>query len=193
MLMLAALLLTATLLFAQSPQPQDTAASRQFAVWLAAFNSGDRAALQQYFEKNRPSEVAKVDDELQFRQQTGGFELKKTVESTATRFVALLKERDSDQFARIEFEIAAAEPHLVTKVELRAIPRPAEFAIPRMSEEAAIAALRQQLEKATAADRFAGAVIVAKDGKPSSRRPTAWPTARKKSPTSWARNFASVP
>ena len=52
MLMLAALLSTAALLFAQSPQPQDTAASRQFAVWLAAFNSGDRAALQQYFENN---------------------------------------------------------------------------------------------------------------------------------------------
>src|ERR1700723_3032997 len=165
MLMLAAMLLTAALLFAQAPQPQDTAASRQFAAWLTAFNSGDRAALLQYFEKNRPSEVKKVDDELQFRQQTGGFELKKTEESTATRFVALLKERDSDQFARIELEVAAAEPHLVTKVELRAIPRPPEFAIPRMSEKEATTALRQQLEKATSADRFSGAVIVAKDGK----------------------------
>src|SRR5580658_1765409 len=165
MLMLAAMLSTAALLFAQAPQPQDTAASRQFAAWLTAFNSGDRAALLQYFEKNRPSEVAKVDDELQFRQQTGGFELKKTEESTATRFVALLKERDSDQFARIELEVAAAGPHLVTKVELRAIPRPPEFAIPRMSEKEATAALRQQLEKATSADRFSGAVIVAKDGK----------------------------
>lgn len=165
MLMLVTMLSTAALLFAQAPQPQDTAASRQFAAWLMAFNSGDRAALLQYFEKNRPSEVAKVDDELQFRQQTGGFELKKTEESTATRFVALLKERDSDQFARIELEVAAAGPHLVTKVELRAIPRPPEFAIPRMSEKEATAALRQQLEKATSADRFSGAVIVAKDGK----------------------------
>jgi len=144
MLMLAAMLSLATLLFAQAPQALDAAASRQFTAWLAAFNSGDRAALLQYFEKNRPSEVAKVDDELRFRQRTGGFELKKTEESTATRFVALLKERDSDQFARIEFEVGAEEPHLVTKVELRAIPRPPEFAIPRMSEAEATTALRQE-------------------------------------------------
>src|SRR3984885_15962789 len=99
MLMLAAMLLTAALLFAQAPQSQDTAASRQFAAWLTAFNSGDRAALMQYFEKNRPSEVKKVDDELQFRQQTGGFELKKTEESTAPRFVALLKEKNWNKLA----------------------------------------------------------------------------------------------
>src|ERR1700722_13649405 len=38
--------------------------------------------------------------------------------------------------------------------------------MPRLSEAEATAALRQELEKATAGDRFAGAVIVAKDGKP---------------------------
>ena len=163
---LAAMLSLATLLLAQAPQSQDTAAARQFTAWLAAFNSGDRATLLQYLQKNRPSEADKVDDLLGFRQRTGGFELKKTEESTATRFVALVKERDSDQFARIVIEVAAEEPHLVTSVELRAIPRPPDFAIPRTSEAEALAAVRQQLEKAVAADRFAGAVIVAKNGKP---------------------------
>ena len=163
---LAVLLSIATMLLAQPPQAQDTAAARQFTAWLTAFNSGDRTTLQQYLQKNRPSEAARVDDELAFRQQTGGFEFKKTEESTATRFVGLLKERDSDQYARIVLEIAAEEPHLVKSLELRAIPRPADSAIPRMSEGEATAALRQELEKAVAADRFAGAVIVAKNGKP---------------------------
>lgn len=166
---LAALLSISSLLSGQTPQPpqaQDTAAGRQFTAWLAAFNSGDRATLLQYLEKNRPSEAAKVDDLMGFRQQTGGFEFEKAEESTATRFTGLVKERDSDQFARIVLEVAAEEPHLVTSVELRAIPRPADFAIPRMSEAEAIAGVRQEVEKAVGADRFAGAVIVAKNGKP---------------------------
>jgi D-alanyl-D-alanine carboxypeptidase len=50
-------------------------------------------------------------------------------------------------------------------MDLWAIPRPAEFAIPRVSESAAISGLRQQLEADTAADRFSGAVRVAKNGK----------------------------
>jgi D-alanyl-D-alanine carboxypeptidase len=163
---LAVMLLVATFLSAQPPQAQDTVAARQFTAWLAAFNSGDRATLLQYLEKNRPSEAAKVDDELAFRQQTGGFEFKKTEESSATRFVGLVKERDSDQFARVVIEVAAEEPHLVKSVELRAISRPSDFAIQRMSEAEAIVALRQELEKAVAADRFAGAVIVARNGRP---------------------------
>jgi D-alanyl-D-alanine carboxypeptidase len=153
-------------LLAQQPQTQDTVAARQFTAWLTAFNSGDRATLLQYLEKNRPSEAANVDDQMGFRRQTGGFELKKTEESAATRFVGLVKERDSDQFARIVIEVAADEPHLVTKLDLRAIDRPPDFAIARMSEPEGIAAVRQEIEKAVAAGRFAGAVIVAKNGKP---------------------------
>jgi CubicO group peptidase (beta-lactamase class C family) len=40
------------------------------------------------------------------------------------------------------------------------VPRPAEFALPRMSEAEVITALRARLEKDAAADRFAGAAIV---------------------------------
>jgi len=59
-----------------------------------------------------------------------------------------------------------AEPHTIKQLGLRAIPTPPEFALPSISESELLAALRAKLEQDAAADRFAGAVLVAKNGKP---------------------------
>src|SRR5260370_11777072 len=146
---------------AQSPVP-DTPAGHQFSAWLVAFNSGDHAALRQFLEKNFLSRVANIGQEFNFRDQTGGFDFKKTEESTPTRFVALVKERTSDTFARAEMEVEAGEPHQITRFGLRAVPRPSEFPSPRLSEKELVAALKMKLEQDAAADRFAGAVLLAK-------------------------------
>jgi CubicO group peptidase (beta-lactamase class C family) len=103
---------------------------------------------------------------LDFRQQTGGFEFKKAEESAPTRFSCLVKERNSDQFARAVMEVEAAEPHRIAKMDLRAIPRPADFALPRMSESDLVAALRAKLDQDAAAGQFSGAVLLARNGKP---------------------------
>jgi len=139
-------------------------AERQAKSWLDAFNSGDHSKLLEFLKQNRPSAVEHIDDEIAFRERTGGFTLIKPEESTPGHFVALLKEKDSDQFARIDVEVAAEPPYQITKLELRAIPRPTEFAIPRVSEKEAVAQLRQRLEQETAADRFSGSVLVAQNG-----------------------------
>ena len=77
--------------FAQAPaQFPDTPAAHQFAAWLDAFNSGDRTALSQFLDKNYPTHQGSVDDQMNFRQRTGGFEFKKAEESTPTRFTCLL-------------------------------------------------------------------------------------------------------
>jgi D-alanyl-D-alanine carboxypeptidase len=146
-------------------------AARQFAAWLVAFDAADRAALASWREKNfpygtTPGPPANIDDELGFRQRTGGFDLQKTEESSATQFVALVKEKSSDQLARVSIEVDAAEPHRVTKFEVHAIPTPDELRPKRMSEADAIAALRAELDKEVTDDRFAGAVVVAKNGTP---------------------------
>jgi len=160
----ASLLAASALLFSQTPSGVPSA-EQQARGWLAAFNGGDRETLKAYLEKNRPSWLEHLDDELGFRAQTGGFEFEKIEESAATRFVALLKEKDSDQFARLTVEVETDPPHRITKMELWAIPTPAEFAIPRQSESDAINGLRKRLDQSTAADRFAGAVLVAKQGR----------------------------
>ena len=136
---------------------------RQFAAWLEAFNTGDRNRISQFLETNYPS--MKLDMQMNFRERTGGLELRALEQATATTLTGLVQERDSDQFGRFTVEVEPAEPHRITRFPISAIPRPAEFPVPRMSESEIIAALRAKLEKDAAADRFAGTVLVAKGGK----------------------------
>jgi CubicO group peptidase (beta-lactamase class C family) len=146
-----------------------TPAARQFAAWLAAFNSGHRAGLLAYREKSFAGDLdfPPIDGEVAFRQMTGGFDLRRSEESTATRFVAILEERESEQFARATMEVEESEPHRVRRFEILAIPTPDELLPPRISEGDAIKALRGEIERAVAEDRFSGAVLVAKDGVPT--------------------------
>jgi len=162
----ARLLFVLALAVAASAQTRtpDTPAGRQFAAWLEAFNSGDRAKLLAYLQQNYPARAPDIDREMGFRDKTGGFDLKKVEQSAAQHFSGVVKERGSDQFGRFDLEVEPTAPYRISKFELRAIPQPAEFAALRMSEAEAISALRARVEKDAAADRFSGAVLVAKNG-----------------------------
>jgi D-alanyl-D-alanine carboxypeptidase len=143
-----------------------TAPGEQFSAWLAAFNSGARAQLETFRSHYAKPEEHKVDGILAFRQQTGGFDLKKIEDSTATQLTGFVEERGSDQFAHFTIEVEAAAPHKVIRLELRGVDRPAEFALARLSQDELIRALRTKLEKDASTDKFAGTVLLAKDGKP---------------------------
>ncbi len=159
-------LLLGPLICAAQTQIPDTPAAHQCSAWLESFNRGDRETYKAFLDKNYPSGVQRLDRDLEFRQMTGGFDFKKVEESTPTKLVALVQERGSDQFGRLTLEVEAREPHRITSLELRAIPRPTDFALPRLSQRELIAAARKEMEKEFTSDRFAGAVLVLKDGKP---------------------------
>jgi D-alanyl-D-alanine carboxypeptidase len=142
-----------------------TPAGEQLSAWLAAFNSGDRAQMEELLTHFKDRGEREVNGLLEFRQRTGGFDLKKVEESAPLRISGLMQERDSDQFARFTLDVEAEAPHKITRFDLDAIPRPVEFPVERMSQSDLLAALREKLDKDSAADKFAGAVIVAKDGK----------------------------
>jgi CubicO group peptidase (beta-lactamase class C family) len=165
----ASLLVVLILLAACSPaqvQLSDTPAAHQLSGWLAAFDSGDKTTFQTFLLKNYPARAGDIDRAMGFRDQTGGFDLKKAEDCAATKCSAIVQERNSEQFGRIVVEVDAAEPHAIKSIELRPIPRPAEFPIARMTEAEAIKAFRIYLDGAAAADRFSGAALVAKNGKP---------------------------
>ena len=145
-------------------KPPDTPASRQFFAWLEAFNSGDREKLLSFLKENNPDRVVDIDRQMEFREATGGFDFKRVEESTEQSFTGIVKERGSDQFGKATLEVAATAPYHITKFGVRPVPPPAGAAPPRLSEAEAIAAFRGELEKETSADRFSGAVIVAKNG-----------------------------
>lgn len=143
-----------------------TAAGTQFSGWLSALNSHDRATLLAFLQKNYPDRVSHVDDTLAFGARTGGFDVIKVESCSELSCKVLLQEKNSDQFAEATVEVDPTPPHVLKKIAIDAIPRPAGYAIPRMSQAAAIAALRARLEKAAAAGDFSGTALVAKDGKP---------------------------
>lgn len=137
---------------------------RQFSAWLEVFNSGDRDRYAEFLAGSFPSRLDSLDMAMALRESSGGLDLRKLERLSATEAAALVQERDSDQFTRVELTVDATEPHVITSLNLAAIPRPAEFPIARLSEEEAIRGIRDVLSEAAAADRFSGAILVAKDG-----------------------------
>jgi D-alanyl-D-alanine carboxypeptidase len=150
-------------------QVPDSPAGRQLTGWLTAFNAGDKAVLQQFLGRNAaPGSEPLLQASprtLEFRDRTGGFEFRRTESSTPTRLTALVQERGSDQFARLVLDVAPDSAHRITALSLNAIATPADMAVPRLNEPALVAALRAKLRDESAAGRFAGAVLVAHDGR----------------------------
>jgi CubicO group peptidase (beta-lactamase class C family) len=151
---------------AVAPAVPFTPAGRALVGWLRAFNSGDRATFLAFIKSKYPSGLKLVDDDMQFRQMTGGFVVRQIVTSAPTRLVATVEDRNNEQFATMIVETQSAAPYAIKNVSLRAIATPDEFAPPAMSRDELIAALSSRLETETAAGRFSGAVLVAKDGQP---------------------------
>ena len=160
----AILLFSASACLAQTQFP-DTPAGNQAKAWLEVFNAADAEKHKEFLRKNAPSRLERAEREMGLREMTGGFDIKKVEESTATKIVALLQERVSDQFARLTVEVDAGEQHQITRLALQGTERPTEFALPHMSESELITDLRKKMDDVAAADRFSGAVLVAKNGK----------------------------
>jgi CubicO group peptidase (beta-lactamase class C family) len=143
----------------------DTPAAHQLSALLDVFNRGDRTALTGFVERNVLPDVIDVDDEMHVRKMSGGYDLRKVEESDPTRLVGLVQERDSDFFFRVTLEVEAVHPHRISRVDGKPAPRPPEWAIPRMTETALVAALRDEIARDVAADRFAGAVLWQQGGR----------------------------
>jgi hypothetical protein len=105
---------------AEQPNVPNTPAGRTFTAWLEAFNSGDRTLVDVYCRKYEPSKS--VDDEMQFRGMTGGFDLLEIVKSEKLRFEVLLKERHSETKAVGKLDVKDGEPGEVMSFGLQAIP-----------------------------------------------------------------------
>jgi len=67
------LLLVSVCAWPQASAIPDTPAGHALQAWLDVFNSGDRSRVQAYIAKYDPTDT--VEEMLDFREQTGGFEL----------------------------------------------------------------------------------------------------------------------
>lgn len=94
-------------------------AGRRFTAWLAMLNDGKRDEIIAFRERELTEELRKKlpdpDEITRFRATTGGFDVVRVEDKTPTPTSVLIKERDSDQIARVVIEVEAAPPHRITK------------------------------------------------------------------------------
>jgi CubicO group peptidase (beta-lactamase class C family) len=151
---------------AQAPSLANPA-TRQLTNWLAAYDSPDWSAYLAFVKKNFATQPDPMFENSRFRQETGGFDLKKIEAENVLEVTALIQEHDSDVLARIVVKVEEAEPHRIRAFEAHAIARPPDMALARLDDEnELIASLRERIQGAVAADKFAGAVLVAKNSNP---------------------------
>src|SRR5271168_1566302 len=117
-LLAAALSLSSSLRLVPQPAPPpvaipETPAGQVLGKWLAAFNSGDRDQLTAFLTTYNPRRLKNIDDEMNFRGQTGGFNLVKFETSSELEIVAIVKERGGDNFARLSIKVDESAPHSI--------------------------------------------------------------------------------
>ncbi len=118
--LLAFLLLSSALSFAQTPAIPDTPAGHALAAWLDAFNSGDREKIDAYIKRYDPSENA--DGMISFHNQTGGFNLL-TIDSSQPLVIKFhVREKNGTTVALGSLNIKDAAAGTVENLGLRAIP-----------------------------------------------------------------------
>jgi CubicO group peptidase (beta-lactamase class C family) len=150
------------------PAIPDTPAGRVLAAWLAAFNSGDRAQVEAFGKTYRFAipgmESFPVDATLNWRHMTGGFTLLRIEHSEPLSITTLLAENDSDIIGRDMLTVSADDPRTVIGTTFRVVPRPADLALPSLTEGEALNALSKRADVLAAEDKLSGAMLISRRG-----------------------------
>ncbi len=135
-------------------------ASHQLQSWLAAYDGADWDGYLAFVKKSFVTEPEPMLRNPAFRDMTGGFDLAKIEAETPVQVTAIVRERNSDQRARMVMEVEAAEPHHIVKLHPQPIP-PAH-----LPEQELLARTREYAQERVSHDQFSGVVLIAKNGQP---------------------------
>jgi hypothetical protein len=143
----------------QAPSLPDTPAGRLLMAWLDAFNSGERARIEAYYAKHAPWES--VDETVDGRKQSGGFELLGIDKSQPLHLAFRLKEKATPAIVVGTIDVKEADPPQVMIV-LNGIPPGVEFVptvVPKLGTASARSPQRCEHERntTTAASRRSSA------------------------------------
>ncbi len=143
-----------------------TPAGRVLATWLEAFNSGERPRVEAYLAQYEPDRASTIDSLMSFRDRTGGFTLIRIEKSEPLHLEATVKEREGDNFGRLELEVTDAAPTKVKAFNLHVVPPPGDQpTVQRLSLEEAVKDLDTRATDLSAKDKFSGAALVARAGR----------------------------
>jgi hypothetical protein len=118
----------------------NTPAGAALREWLDAFNGADTARLGAYYRRYQPEMTA--EDDLGFREQTGGFDLVSIERSEPRHLEFTVRERNSPMTGYGVLDVSGAEPVRVTTRSLQAMgpnASPAMLRIDAMARARAVA------------------------------------------------------
>jgi len=151
---------------AAPPEIPSTSAGKVLAGYLDAVNSGNKGKLEAFIKAHRPDRPDALDRMLDLRWNTGGFDVYSIESSQALDIQAVLREReDNGRYDRMSVTVSDGDPAVITKITLSLIPPPAGAPAPeRLTQQAAVAAWKAQIDKAASHGTFSGAWLWAKNG-----------------------------
>jgi hypothetical protein len=165
----AVLILAATLLGSAAAKPKlpKTVPARRLDALLYAFNIGDKDQIIDFIKTNysgnallqRPAEE-RAATYIRLRQDTGGFDVKRVIDSTDHSITVLVQARKTEEWYRIVCPVELVSPHNIVAVVFKLIPRPEEFGGGRRYNDQQIAAeLERYVSKLANEHMFSGVVM----------------------------------
>ena len=160
----------------QAVVAQNTLAGKVFDEFLNAYNSGDVNLMRRFFLDHDPNvEQGKRERSAQLRaswlvnvyRDYGKLNLRSIERSTEYEMTALCQAEITEGWSRVPFKLAAESPHALVTVGFMNARRPAD-AFPRgrkLSASEIVRRLNLYMGKVVSADKFAGVVLVAKNGR----------------------------
>lgn len=146
--------------FVRSRQP----ARAMFRGFLAAFNAADRDTLTAFLADhvaNRAGTLT-LDETLALLKQTGGFEVLELGERGPTELKGWVRARDSDALMAVNFAVESEPPYWITRNRFDWGSPPQRYFPARLSEPAAVRAIRAEAASRGAAEKFSGALLLAR-------------------------------
>jgi CubicO group peptidase (beta-lactamase class C family) len=132
---------------------------------LAAFNANDRDVLTRHLAEHlsaRWEGWPPPDEALLLLKETGGFELLELRDRGPTQLTGWVRARDSDALMQVAFYVESAPPHRIAKFTFSRGSPPPQYFPARLAEPAAVRAIRAEAASRGAAEKFSGALLVAR-------------------------------
>jgi CubicO group peptidase (beta-lactamase class C family) len=147
--------------FVRQKQP----ARALFRDFLAAFNSADREVLTKFVNEHvsAGARAPNIDETLKLLKQTGGFEILELTERGPTELKGWVRARDSDALMAVYFAVESEPPYWISSYRFDWGTPPKKYFPVRLPETNALRAIRAEAASRGAAEKFSGALLVARD------------------------------
>ena len=142
-----------------------TPARKAFDLWLAAFNSDDRATISAFWKDHNPGWKG-IDRELSVSRESGGLTLVKVLSDDGAHLEAIVADA-GEAFLGVTVRMnSQAGEAAIERIDIHGAEGSQEGLIPHLATDGELVkAVQGELDEMVRADKFAGTVLIVRHGK----------------------------